>query len=398
MIISLLYTLIFTVSFILVISALVFFHELGHYSVARAFNIAVERFSIGFGKPLAKWTAKSGTEWTINAIPLGGYVKFLGDAGAASNPDTEELERIKSKLESGTPDIAIEDCFHFKPLWQRVLVVLAGPLANFLLAIIIFAGIAQFIGTQDLKSVVTAVVEGGAADTAGVKVEDQFLTMDGHNVETVSDLTAYIALRSNTEIQTVLLRDSAEIALSITPESLERKDFIGGTNKIGTIGVGLGGREAVIRTRYTPVSSLKHGVEQVGESIKMTGHYIGRIFTGREDGKALGGIVRIATMTGKTAVDSAKLEVPVNERLKIMLLNLIQLSAALSIGLGVANLMPIPVLDGGHLLYYGYEAVAGKPLDMQKQELGFKIGFALLLTLMVVLTWNDIEYVRSLFS
>lgn len=398
MLFSLLYTVIFATSFILVISALVFFHELGHYSVARAFNIAVERFSIGFGKPLAKWTAKSGTEWTINSIPLGGYVKFLGDAGAASNPDIKELERIKTSLEAGERKVAVEDCFHFKPLWQRVLVVLAGPMANFILAIIIFAGLAQFLGTQDTKSVVIDVQANSAAEAAGVKVGDTFITMDGNDVSMARDLISYVALRSDTEIEAVMIRDDASETLMITPRSQEREDFIGGKNKIGTIGVRIGGRDAIVTTQYNPLTSLTYGVSQVGETIGMTGRYIGRIFTGREDGKALGGVVRIATMTGKTAVDSAKLELPIPQRLKIMVLNLIQLSAALSIGLGVANLMPIPVLDGGHLLYYGYEAVAGRPLDMKKQELGFKIGFAFLLTLMVVLTWNDIEYIRSLLS
>jgi len=402
MLFSLLYTLIFAASFLIVISALVFFHELGHYSVARAFNVAVERFSIGFGKPIAKWTAKSGTEWTINSIPLGGYVKFLGDAGAASNPDTAELDRIKTSLEtatmSGERSVSIEDCFHFKPLWQRVLVVLAGPMANFLLAIIIFAALAQTIGTRDFKSLVTSVAPLGAAEAAGVKIGDQFLTMDGKDVSKANDLISYVALRSDNEIETRLLRGNDTITLTVTPQSLERKDFIGGRNKIGTIGVGVGGRDAEVRVTYNPLTSLQYGVGQVGSTIGMTGRYIGRIFTGAEDGKALGGVVRIATMTGKTAVDSAKLDVPIPQRLKIMVLNLIQLSAALSIGLGVANLMPIPVLDGGHLLYYGYEAVAGRPLDMKKQELGFKIGFAFLLTLMVVLTWNDIGYIRSLFS
>ncbi len=402
MILSLFYACVFALSFIIVISSLVFFHELGHYSVARFFNVAVERFSIGFGKPLTRWKAKSGTEWTINAIPLGGYVKFLGDAGAASNPDTDRLEQMKAEIEagnaSGESEVELTSCFHFKPLWQRVLIVLAGPVANFILAIVIFASIAMIIGTREIRSVVLDVLPESAAQHAGVMAGDQFLTLDGKDVSLSSDLIAYVALRSDVTLMARVERGGQFVEFPITPKKQVRKDFIGGDNQVGTIGVRIGGENAVMQRNYGVFSGLNYGVSEVGRSIAMTGTYIGRIFTGKEDGKALGGVVRIATMTGKTAVDTVKLELSVMDRLKAMALNLLQLSAALSIGLGVANLMPIPVLDGGHLLYYGYEAVAGRPLSEKKQELGFRIGFAVLMTLLVILTWNDIGYISSLSS
>jgi len=360
MILSLFYACVFALSFIIVISSLVFFHELGHYSVARFFNVAVERFSIGFGKPLTRWKAKSGTEWTINAIPLGGYVKFLGDAGAASNPDTDRLEQMKAEIEAG----------NFKPLWQRVLIVLAGPVANFILAIVIFASIAMIIGTREIRSVVLDVLPESAAQHAGVMAGDQFLTLDGKDVSLSSDLIAYVALRSDVTLMARVERGGQFVEFPITPKKQVRKDFIGGDNQVGTIGVRIGGENAVMQRNYGVFSGLNYGVSEVGRSIAMTGTYIGRIFTGKEDGKALGGVVRIATMTGKTAVDTVKLELSVMDRLKAMALNLLQLSAALSIGLGVANLMPIPVLDGGHFL----------------------------MTLLVILTWNDIGYISSLSS
>jgi len=398
MLTSLIYTIIFAVSFILVLSALVFFHELGHYSVARFFKVAVDRFSIGFGKPLAKWRARSGTEWIIGTIPLGGYVRFMGDAGAASNPDQSQLDQIRANIETTQGIEAVETCFHFKPLWQRALIVLAGPMANFLLAIIIFAGLAIVYGSQEVRSVVMDVAPDSAAQEAGVLAGDAFLTMDGKDVSLSTDLIGYVALRSGQKIKTTLERGNNVITLPITPKRTDRRDFIGGTNAIGTIGVRIGGEDAVIRKTYGPLNAIGYGSNQVVETIAMTGTYIKRIFQGKEDGKALGGPVRIATMTGKTAVDVAKLELSFWERFQNILVRLLSLGAALSIGLGVANLMPIPVLDGGHLLYYGYEAVAGRPLSERKQEFGFRVGFAFLMTMLVILTWNDIGYVRSFFS
>ncbi|MBC6412539.1 MAG: RIP metalloprotease [Hyphomonadaceae bacterium] len=394
----LLSAILFIVSFLVVISFLVFFHELGHYSVARMFNTVVERFSIGFGKPIMKWTAKSGTEWTISRWPLGGYVKFLGDAGAASHPDMEKLEAIRANVEACYGDNALGNCFHFKPLWQRTLIVLAGPMANFILAILIFAIIALVMGHQELKSVVTAVRPDGAAAEAGVRIGDHFLKMNGADVSESDDLTAYVALRSGVELNTEIDRGGDVITLTITPKREERRDFLGGVNQIGTIGVQIGGEGNVVEYNHTLLSALGHGVERCYRTIALTGTYIKRIFQGREDGSALGGPTRIATMTGKTAVDVANMDIPLGEKISAGFWMLLSLSAVLSVGLGVANLMPIPALDGGHLLYYGYEALAGRPLSGDKQEFGFRIGFACLIALLVYLTINDIGYVRSLFS
>lgn len=394
---ALLNVVIFAASFAVILGGLVFFHELGHYSVARLFNVSVERFSIGFGKPIVEWTRKSGEKWSIGRIPLGGYVKFLGDAGGASNPDRELLDEIKVKLDEGGVDAS--GCFHFKPLWQRVLIVLAGPMANFILAILITAGLAMTFGTVSFKSVVASVIEDSAAEVAGVQAGDHFLYLNTTDVSEYRDLVTYISLHSDVELTAVVDRGGQEVTFPITPRRQERKDFIGGTNAVGTIGIGLSNsREYIRRIDHGPVSALKHGVDDLFGTVSATGTYIGRIFQGREDGKALGGVARIATMTGKTAVDIVNQENSVREKARNMVYSLLSLAAALSIGLGVANLMPIPALDGGHLLYYGYEAIAGRPLSEQKQEFGFRIGFAVLLTLMVFLTINDVGYIRSLFT
>lgn len=390
-------TLIFLTSFVLVLSFLVYFHELGHYSIARFFNVAVDRFSVGFGKPIVQWTAKNGTNWSIGRIPLGGYVKFLGDAGAASNPDQEALDEIKSKFENNE-NVQLEDIFHFKPLWQRALVVLAGPMFNFILAVFIFAGLGLALGSYTIESLVGEVMDGSAAEEAGILPGDRILMMDGKDVSLFTDLSRYVVLKSNSTIDTVLDRNGERITLALTPQRVEERDFVGGKSSTGRIGIRSSSDANVVQIKYNPLTAIGYGVNEVSDTIGMTATYIGRIFAGKEDGKQLGSVVKIATLTGKTAVDAARSEVGLGERLKLLTIRLLSIAASLSIALGFANLMPIPVLDGGHLLYYGYEAIAGRPLSQKKQEFGFRLGFALLLTLFVILTVNDIGYVASMFS
>ncbi len=390
-------TVIFMMSFVLVLSFLVYFHELGHYSVARFFNVAVERFSIGFGKPIAQWTARNGTHWSIGRIPLGGYVKFLGDAGAASNPDVEALDELKSQFEDDE-SVAISDIFHFKPLWQRALVVLAGPVFNFVLAVFIFAGLGLAFGSFTVESLVGEVQKGSAAEKAGILPGDRILTMDGKDVSQFSDMRKYVVLKSNNVIDTVIDRNGDRIELKLTPQRVVEKDFLGGSSSTGKIGISNSQDAEIIPVKFNPLTAVGFGIEEVRDTIGMTATYIGRIFKGKEDGKQLGSVVKIATMTGKTAVDAARADVSLNERIRLLTIRLLSIAASLSIALGFANLMPIPVLDGGHLLYYGYEAIAGRPLSQKKQEFGFRLGFALLLTLFVILTVNDIGYVASMFS
>ena len=390
-------TVIFMMSFVLVLSFLVYFHELGHYSVARFFNVAVERFSIGFGKPLAQWTAKNGTHWSVGRIPLGGYVKFLGDAGAASNPDVEALDELKSQFEDDE-SVAISDIFHFKPLWQRALVVLAGPVFNFVLAVFIFAGLGLAFGSFTVESLVGEVQKGSAAEKAGILPGDRILTMDGKDVSQFSDMRKYVVLKSNNVIDTVIDRNGDRIELKLTPQRVVEKDFLGGSSSTGKIGIANSEDAEIIPIKFNPLTAVGFGIREVRDTIGMTATYIGRIFKGKEDGKQLGSVVKIATMTGKTAVDAARADVSLNERIRLLTIRLLSIAASLSIALGFANLMPIPVLDGGHLLYYGYEAIAGRPLSQKKQEFGFRLGFALLLTLFVILTVNDIGYVASMFS
>lgn len=378
--------------FLLLISLLIFIHELGHYGVGRLFGIKVDRFSIGFGKPIWSRKAKSGTLWAISRWPLGGYVKFSGDAGAASNPDKKELERIQA--EYGDAD----DIFHFRPVWQRALVVLAGPVANFVLAAVLFAIAVLWVGTRHPEALIGEVEPESAAAVAGIQPGDRVIAMDGRDISDWLAMAQHIQLRGNTPIETVIDRGGEQIFLTVTPKMIEDEDFVGGRMTRGQFGVRLS-PDAQMETRdYNAVSALVFGTEQVGNTLSATGRYIARIFSGKEDGRQLGSILRIGAVTGKATVDVARAEQPVGNRLRRLLFVLINLGAGISVALGFANLLPIPMLDGGHLVFYGYEAVAGKPLSQEKQEIGFRFGMAILLGLFVVLTINDIGYISSLLS
>ncbi|MGB6318462.1 MAG: M50 family metallopeptidase [Litorimonas sp.] len=391
-IVDLLYILFAGVVFLLLISLLIFFHELGHYGVGRMFGIKVERFSIGFGRPIWQRKAKSGTVWAVSRLPLGGYVKFAGDAGAASNPDAEELDRIRAS------EGDVTDIFHFRPVWQRALVVLAGPVANFILAAVLFAVAVLWVGTRHPEALIGEVDPESPAAVAGLQPGDKVVAMDGGRIEDWVDMSQHIQLRGDTPIETVVLRNGREVSLTVTPRMIEDEDFIGGRMTRGQFGIRLS-PDAVFETRdYNPASALAFGTVRVGDTIAATGRYIGRIFTGKEDGKQLGSILRIGAMTGKATVDVAKAERPASERLRNLMLVLLNLGAGISVALGFANLLPIPMLDGGHLVFYGYEAVAGKPLSQKKQEIGFRFGMAVLLGLFVVLTINDIGYIGSLLT
>ncbi len=394
---GLLNTLIGTFSFMLVLGLVVFIHELGHYSVARFFKVAVEKFSIGFGKPIVKWVSKNGTQWSIGRIPLGGYVKFMGDAGAASNPDVKRLEQIKLNMNSKFGEDAWKSCLHFKPLYQRVFVVAAGPIANFILAVVIFAGLAFAYGNNVLVAKVASVVPGSVAQEAGFLVGDEFVSINGKEKTMYREVVQSIVLSSGTPLTVVVKRNQEMKQLIVTPKRTEKRDGIGGKYHGGQIGVGFSNKN-VVHKNYTLVQSTQKGVADVYSSLASTGVYLKRIFSGKEDGKALGSITKIAAITGKVGADAANVEGSIGHKTKIWLHDVLALAASLSIALGFANLMPIPVLDGGHLLYYGYEAIMRRPLSERVQEIGFRAGFAVLITLFLVLTWNDIGYVANLFG
>ena len=382
--INLINILVFLSSFLILITFLVYFHELGHYLIARLFKVSVEKFSIGFGKPLHQWKTKNGTIWSLGRIPLGGYVKF-------SEIDNEK-NITNSYITNGNK------YFNTIPVFQRILVVLAGPLFNFILAIFIFASLSFTLGTYRVDSIVGEVIDGSPADKAGFLIGDRILTMNNKDVSDFNDLRRYIALRSGSNIITKIERNESNFELIIKPERKFEKDLIGGVSSSGKIGIGLSDPIAITKLEYNFFEAMAYGYKELISSISMTGYYIGRVMKGEEDGKELGSIIKIATVSGKVAVDAVNGNTTIPDQLKELSLRLLTIGASLSVALGVANLMPIPMLDGGHLVYYGYEAIAGRPLSQKKQEIGFQLGLAILFTLFVVLTLNDISYVSSIFS
>ena len=382
--ISLLNISVFILSFLMLITFLVYFHELGHYLTARLFKVSVEKFSIGFGKPIFQWKSKNGTIWSLGRIPLGGYVKFseIDNQKNGVVPHTEKNDMLFTEI----------------PVLQRMLVVLAGPIFNFILAIAIFASLSFTLGSYKVESIVGTVLEGSPADKAGFLVGDKILSMDNVNVSNFNDLRRYIALRGDTDILTKIYRNEAKIELIIKPERKFEKDLIGGISETGKMGIGLSEPLVITRLEYNFFEAITFGYKELISSISMTGYYIGRVIKGEEDGKQLGSIIKIATISGKVAVDAINENTPITVLLRELSVRLLTIGASLSVALGVANLMPIPMLDGGHLVYYGYEAIAGRPLSQKKQEMGFQLGLAILFTLFVVLTLNDISYVSSIFS
>lgn len=382
--ISLLNIFVFILSFLMLITFLVYFHELGHYLTARLFKVSVEKFSIGFGKPISQWKSKNGTIWSLGRIPLGGYVKF------------SEIDNRKNGVISHTENNDV--LFTKIPVFQRILVVLAGPIFNFIFAIAIFASLSFTLGSYKVESIVGTVLEGSPADKAGFLVGDKILSMNNVNVSDFNDLRRYIALRGDTDILTEIYRNEARIELIIKPERKFEKDLIGGISKTGKIGIGLSEPLVITRLEYNLFEAIAYGFEELISSISMTGYYVGRVIKGEEDGKQLGSIIKIATISGKVAVDAINENTPITVRLRELSIRLLTIGASLSVAFGVANLMPIPMLDGGHLVYYGYEAIAGRPLSQKKQEMGFQLGLVILFTLFIVLTLNDISYVSSIFS
>ena len=378
--------LITILAFLFVISVVVVIHELGHYWAGRMCGIHAEVFSIGFGPTLYNWRDKRGTVWRIAGLPLGGYVRFLGDAGAASEPDSEKLAEMRAAMGEDA-----QYCFHFKPVWQRAWVTFAGPLANFILAFFVFAALATLVPQRYFEPVVGSVMEDSAAEAAGIEPGDRVLAINGRAIEDFSDITAEVAWRPGQTIQMSLERAGETIVLPVTPQRLLRPDAIGGEREIGVVGIG-NDPEAVSWRRFGPIEGMGRSIDRIGNTVSLTGRYVGSIVTGQASAEYLSGPIGIASTAGGLARRSVDMGRTPSESAYLVLVNLVNLIGFFSIGLGLVNLLPIPILDGGHLVYYAYEAVARRPLSMKAQAFGFRVGLALVLGMMLLATWNDINY------
>ena len=358
------------IPFLIVLTIIVFVHELGHYLVARWNGIAVETFSIGFGPELAGFNDKNGTRWKISAIPLGGYVKFLGDMNAASVPD---FEHQKATIDPKTRS----EMFQFKNVWQRISVVLAGPVANIIFTFVILYGLLVGLGRYSLEATIDDVEVGSPAEISGLMADDRVLAVDGYNVRSFSDFQRLIATSPDADVVVRVERAGAPIDVAVRTGEVERTDQFGNTTKIGYLGVVREAtQEDVIFVRPGPIEAVFITFEEMVLIVDRSFEFLGRIFVGKGDVDQLGGPVKIAKISGEAA--------------SIGIFTLVSLMALLSLNIGIFNLLPIPMLDGGHLVYYLFEVVRGKPLSQKAQEIGFRFGLIFVLSLMVFVTTNDV--------
>ena len=390
-------TLLYVIPFLFVLTLVVTIHELGHFWVARALGVAVDRFAIGFGRPIAKWVDKDGIEWRIGWIPLGGYVRFSGDAEASSTvPDGEDLTRLKSAIIEREGAGSEQNYFHFKPVWTRALVVVAGPVANFILAILLFAVLLGAVGETVVTPRIGSVTPGSPAERAGFQVGDIVTAVDGRPIDDFADIQQFVMLRSNQQINFTVQRQNRYLQLAATPERSIGSDRLTGTEtRFGMIGLGSTARPGdIYRKRYAPAEALVGGAERTWSVLSTTVFYLGRIVRGLESGDQLGGPLRIAATSGGAAKAGAEGASDVGGKLLGGLVALLSLAAVISVGIGFMNLLPVPVLDGGHLLFYAYEALARRPLAASVQVAGYRVGLALLVCLMLFATWNDLQQLR----
>lgn len=352
--------------FLVTISVIVFVHELGHYLVARANGVRVEVFSIGFGPELFGFRDRHGTRWKLSLLPLGGYVKFFGDAGPAGGAKDKSLAAL------GEEDRRVS--FHHKRVGQRAAVVIGGPLGNFVFAIIVFAFLFGFVGERYTAPDIVDVIPGGAAESAGIKPGDRVIEIEGQPVERFEDLQSVVEGSPGVPLSIVVRRGDTEVALRATPDLVEDKDSFGNVRAVGRLGV-KGGQVAF---RDVDTGTAVWGAVRETFNIAVgTLKAVGQMIAGSRSTDELGGPIQIGRMSGEIAQDGG-------------FLSLVFFMAILSINLGLINLFPVPMLDGGHLIFYVWEAIAGRPLKPRVQEIGMRVGFVLVIALMVWVTSKDL--------
>ena len=365
----------YVIPFLFVLTIVVFFHELGHFLVARWAGVKVLAFSLGFGPELVGFNDRHGTRWKISAVPLGGYVKFFGDDTEASTPSAAALANMTEEERQGS--------FHHKKVGPRAAIVAAGPIANFILAIVIFTCLFTFFGKPSTTARVDKVEANSAAAAAGFQVGDIVLSIDGSKIDTFNDMQRIVSTHAGDKLTFSVKRGDQTVELQGTPEFREIKDPFGNQHRIGVLGITRQTAAGdVLTERVDPATALWLGVKETWFVVDRTLSYIGGVFVGREAANQFGGPIGIARISGQVASVGG-------------LPGLIQLAAILSISIGLLNLFPVPLLDGGHLLFYAVEAVRGRPLSERAQEMGFRIGLGLVLMLMVFATYNDILHLAA---
>ena len=364
----------YLIPFLFVLTLVVFFHELGHFLVARWCGVRVLVFSIGFGPELFGFNDRRGTRWQLSAIPLGGYVKFFGDDNAASVPDQTALAAMNEEER--------QQSFVHQRVGPRAAIVVAGPAANFLLAVVIFAALFMVFGKPSTSPRVDAVQAGSAAQAAGFQPGDLVLTIDGRPIESFPDMQQIVSTSAGETLTFEVERGGTHVTLKAVPTLKESKDRFGNVHRIGVLGITRS--PSPEDTHFQPVgplTALELGMQKTWFVVERTLSYIGGVVSGREAADQLGGPIRIAQVSGQVATEG--------------LPSLFSLTAVLSVSIGLLNLFPVPLLDGGHLLFYAIEAMRGKPLSERAQEVGFRIGLAIVVMLMIFATYNDILHLAA---
>jgi regulator of sigma E protease len=363
----------YVIPFLFVLSLVVFFHELGHFLVARWCGVQILVFSIGFGPELVGFNDRYGTRWKISAIPLGGFVKFFGDENVASVPGQSQADMDADQRARS---------FMFQPVLKRIAIVVAGPAANFVLAVIIFACVFALYGKQTMSARVDTVQPGSAAAAAGFQPGDLVVAIDGHAVDSFSDMQRIVSTSAGETLSVTVEHDGVQRALKATPALKEVKDNFGNVQRIGILGITRSMAAEDLKLHpVAPPQAVWMSLQETWSVIDRTLNYIVGVLSGREAASQLGGPIRIAQMSGQVA--------------SFGFIPLIQLAAVLSVSIGLLNLFPIPLLDGGHLLFYVIEGVRGRPLSERAQEVGFRIGLAIVLMLMIFATFNDIVHLTT---
>jgi len=357
----------YAIPFLLVLSVLVFVHEMGHYLMARACGVRVEIFSIGFGRELFGFKDGHGTRWKFCVVPLGGYVQMFGDTDPTSaKEDRVKLENMKANQK--------KEAFFFKPVWQRALIVVAGPLINFIYAIVVMSVLFSVQGQVYAPAQVGDLVPNGAAAKAGFKVGDKITAINGEAIESFQELQRAVTINLGEEITFDVLRDDKQVTIKASPEVVEQKDNFGFVHQIGRIGIASVGNIAL--KKHTPVSAVKAAFEETYSMSAATLKAMGQMIIGTRSAEELGGVIRIGAYAKEFSEKGW--------------LSLLMFSALISVNLGLINLFPIPLLDGGHLLFYAYEAVMGKPMSERFRMIGLRLGYVLIIALMVYATLNDL--------
>ena len=367
----------YVVPFLVVLTIIVFVHEMGHYLVARWNGIAIQAFSIGFGPELVGFNDRHGTRWKLSAIPLGGYVRFVGDMNAASMPDEDFIERAGPELS--------RQLFVNKNVWQRIAVVVAGPVANIIFTLLVLYALLLGYGRYTIPAVLDAVPVESVAGQAGLAEGDRIVSVDGYEVRGFEDFQRLIATAPERQVSITFERSGQTKTVTAVPQAVTTTDRFGNSHRIGRLGVTKNIEQSeVVLYRPNPIEAIGMTFEEVRFIVDRTVAFLGDFFVGRGDVEQLGGPVKVAKVSGEVA--------------SLGVVALINLMALLSLNIGIFNLLPIPVLDGGHLLYYLAEAARGKPLSQRVQDIGNRFGLAVVFSLMIFTTFNDtiLSYIRSL--